>query len=46
MGHSYRFAETLSSAMEAALRRNRNVNLHKLPAKYVLKLSETALHSG
>jgi hypothetical protein len=47
MDHSHSFAETeaVFSAMEAALRRNRNANLHKLPVECVLKAFETALHS-
>jgi hypothetical protein len=34
------------SAMEEALRRNRNVNLHKLPVECVLKPFKTTLHSS
>jgi hypothetical protein len=47
MDHSHSFAEAEAefSAMEAALRRNRNVNLHKLSVECVLKAFETALHS-
>jgi hypothetical protein len=43
MDQSHSFAETKAvfSAMEAALRRNRNINLHKLPAECVLKAFET-----
>jgi hypothetical protein len=37
MDHSHSIAETEAdfSAMEAALRRNRNANLHKLPVECV-----------
>jgi hypothetical protein len=34
------------SAMEEALRRNRNANLHKLPVECVLKPFKTTLHSS
>jgi hypothetical protein len=48
MGDSYSFLEAHAefSAMEEALRRNRNVNLHKLPVKCVLKPFNTTLHSS
>jgi hypothetical protein len=34
------------SAMEKALRHNRNANLHKLPFECVLKPFKTTLHSS
>jgi tRNA(Arg) A34 adenosine deaminase TadA len=34
------------SAMEEALRRNRNTNLHKFPVECVLKPFKTTLHSS
>jgi hypothetical protein len=43
MGHSYSFeeAEAEFSAMKAALSRNHNANLHKLPAQCVFKPSRS-----
>jgi hypothetical protein len=44
--HSILEARAEFSAMEEALRRNRNVNLHKLPVECVLKPFNTTLHSS
>jgi hypothetical protein len=48
VGDSYCFLEARAefSAIEKALRRNRNVNLHKLPVECVLKPFKTTLHSS
>jgi hypothetical protein len=47
IGYSNTFAEAEAEfyAMEEALKRNRNANLHKLPVECVLKPFKTTLHS-